>query len=193
MQLFDLLTKEQRNNCQIFHLNKDEILFHEDDECDEVGIVLKGNISIVSYSLSGTEIIYNNLKEGQMFGNNLLFSSHPFYKGNVIAKEKSEVVVIEKRTLLSFFSENEEFLIAYLKYSSDFSKTLNNQIKLLSFDSAEERLLYFLKDQKSIKIKSVSSLAKSLFLSREATSRLLTKMKKEGKIMRKGNIIELLK
>ena len=193
MNIFDLLTKEQKKNCQIFHLNKGNILFHEDDECEEVGIVLKGDISIVSYSLNGTEIIYNNLKEGQMFGNNLLFSSYPFYKGNVIAKEKSEVVIIRKRILLSFFAENEDFLISYLKYSSDFSKTLNNQIKLLSFDSAEERLLFLLKSNKTMKIKSVTSLAKTLFLTREATSRLLTKMEREGKIKRSGNIVELLK
>ena len=192
MNIFDCLTNKERKSLKQVTLKKDEILFHEEERCEKVGIVIKGLLNIVSYSLNGTEIVYNVLKEGQMFGNNLLFSSHPYYKGSVIAKEKSVVVLIDKVSLLSLFNTNQEFLVRYLSFNSDFSISLNQQIKLLSLNNAEERLLYFLKDKKMAKIESVSSLAKSLFLSREATSRLLTKMMKDGKIIRKGNIIELL-
>ena len=193
MNIFDCLTNKERKSLKQITLKKDEILFHEEEKCEKVGIVIKGLLNIVSYSLNGTEIVYNVLKEGQMFGNNLLFSSHPYYKGSVIAKEKSVVVLIDKISLLTLFNSNQEFLVRYLSFNSDFSISLNQQIKLLSLNNAEERLLYFLKDKKMAKIESVSSLAKSLFLSREATSRLLTKMVKDGKISRKGNIIELLK
>ena len=193
MNIFDCLTNKERKSLKQVTLKKDEILFHEEERCEKVGIVIKGLLNIVSYSLSGTEIVYNVLKEGQMFGNNLLFSSRPYYKGSVIAKEKSVVVLIDKISLLTLFNTNQEFLVRYLSFNSDFSISLNQQIKLLSLNNAEERLLYFLKDKKVVEIESVSSLAKSLFLSREATSRLLTKMMKDGKIIRKGNIIELLK
>ena len=192
MYIYQLLNKEEKKKCRQIILKKDEILFHEDEMCECIGIVLKGTINIVSYSLNGMEITYNILKDGQMFGNNLLFSTNPYYKGNVIAKEKSEVFLIDKTILLELFSSNQEFLISYLRFNSDFSKHLNQQMKILSLPLAEERLLYFLKDERKIYIKSVSSLAQSLFLSREATSRLLTKMVDEGKIKRNGNIIELL-
>ena len=80
MNIFDCLTNKERKSLKQVTLKKDEILFHEEERCEKVGIVIKGLLNIVSYSLNGTEIVYNVLKEGQMFGNNLLFSSHPFYK-----------------------------------------------------------------------------------------------------------------
>ena len=192
MNIFDLLTKEEKEKCQRIVCEKERIIFREDEKCEHLGIVIKGLVNITSYSLNGREIVYNSLSNGQMFGNNLLYSSNPYYKGNVISSSNSEIILLDKNTLIEVLKNNESFLLAFLKYNSDFSKSLNYQIKLLSFDSAEERLLYYLKDKRKVHIKSVSSLAKSLFLTREATSRLLSKMVEEGKIRRSGNIIELL-
>ena len=127
-----------------------------------------------------------------MFGNNLLFSSNPHYKGNVIAATDTRLVLIKKEALLDIFKTNQKFLIQYLQITADFSKYLNRQIKILSFDNAEDRLLYCLQENRRIKFDSVSDLARMLFLSREALSRLITRLQKERKIIRRGNIIELL-
>ena len=193
MNIFKLLKAEEKAECTKLSLEKEQILFHENDLCDVVGIVLSGQINIVSYTLSGQEIVYNQIKENGMFGNNLLFSSNPYYKGNVISAEKTTVVLIGKKTLLSILKNNRDFLIQYLQFNSDFSKSLNHQIKLLSFSNAEDRFLYYLQENGRIKMLSVTELAKTLFLSREALSRLITRLVKEGKINRSGNIIELLK
>ena len=193
MKLFELLTKEDIKLSRLLKYKKEQILFNEDDECFYVGIVVKGEIKIASYSLTGQEIVYNIVKEGQMFGNNLIFSNYPHFRGTVIASSDGELILISKENLLKILPSNLSFLEAYLSSQAEFSKKLNNTIKLLSLSSAEERLLYYLKQNNPLKIKSISSLSESLYLSREATSRLVSKMVKEGKINRNGNMLYLPK
>jgi CRP-like cAMP-binding protein len=71
-------------------------VFLEDATCDSIGVVIEGQIDIVSYSFSGKEINYNSLQNGDIFGNNLLFSDSPKYKGNVISKGNSLIAFIKK-------------------------------------------------------------------------------------------------
>ena len=193
MKLFELLTKEDIKLSRLLKYKKEQILFSEDDECLYVGIVVKGEIKIASFTLTGQEIVYNIVKEGQMFGNNLIFSNYPHFRGTVNANSDGELILISKERLLKILQSNSSFLEAYLSSQAEFSKRLNNTIKLLSLSSAEERLLYYLKQNNPLKIKSISSLSESLYLSREATSRLVSKLVKEGKINRNGNMLYLPK
>ena len=191
--LFDLLSPLEKARCKVVRYNKDQILYHENDYCYEIGILTSGVISISSYSYQGVEMNYNTILPGGVFGNNLIFSSDPHHRGNVIAKLTSTVVIIRKEVLLSLLQSNKEFLLKYLEIQSNFSKTLNMRIKMLSFNKAEDRLLYLLNvNNGTYKIQSVTSLASYLNLSREATSRLLSKLKRENIISLNKNIITIL-
>lgn len=193
MNILDTLSKEEKKLGSLVKYNKNQILFHEDDECEFLAVVQKGVVNITSYTLSGQEIIYNTIRENGMFGNNLLFSKKPYYRGHVIAKTDAELFLINKNNLIKLLQSNSAFLQLYLEMQAEFSKNLNSQIKLLSFDSAEERLLYYLKEKQVVEFASISSLAKTLFLSRETLSRLISTLVKKKIIDRKGNIIELHK
>ena len=88
---------------------------------------------------------------------------------------------------------NSAFLIEYLHILSDTGKQLNSRIRLLSIASAEERFFCYLHDHKNrITYTSVSQLARELFLSREAVSRLLYRLVKEKKIIKSDKTIRLL-
>ena len=191
MNLFKLLTREDIYFALRKKANKNEILFQEDEECRYIGIVKKGEISISTYSLSGNEIIYNEIYEGGIFGNNLIFSEHSYYRGHVIAKKDCEILLYSKAAFMRILQKNKEFLEAYLSLEAEFTKGLNGKIKLLSIPTAEERLYYFIKNQKRVTFKSIASLANTLYLTREALSRTISKLVKEGKIKRSGNMIEL--
>ena len=78
-------------------------IFLENDTCQSVGIVKSGEISIKSYFANGKEVTYNVLEEGQMFGNNLIFSSNPKYRGDVIAQKQTELLFINKSCFSSIF------------------------------------------------------------------------------------------
>lgn len=191
--IYDLLTKEEKERCKIITLKKDEILFIEGDTCHEIGIIKKGVISISSYSYQGIEMNYNTLLEGQIFGNNLLFSSEPYYKGNVISKTKSEIILIGKEDLVRILQNNESFLKEYLHIQSDFGKSLNNKIKTLSFYKARDRFLYYLSSHNNvIRFISISELANELNMSREVLSRLITSLKNEGIIIKNNHHIKII-
>ena len=67
----DKETKFRKSN-----FKKNEIIFNEDQICEEMGIIIAGEYIIQSLSFNGNEIIYAYLKEGDMFGQNLLFSDN---------------------------------------------------------------------------------------------------------------------
>ena len=185
MELIETLTEENKKGCKIQKYKKGQIVFHENDECLYVGLVKKGSVQIVSYSLGGKEIVYNEINENGIFGNNLLFSQNPIYKGNVIAKSDCEILLINEENLTNILQNNALFLKKYLSIHAEFSKKLNGTIKLLSFDAAEEN--------EPVKYQSVSSLASTIFLTRETTSRIISRLLKEGKIVQKDKVLYLKK
>ena len=192
--LLETLTTEELSKVKIASLIKEQILFNEGDQCESVGIVVEGEIEIVSYSYRGKEIIFNHLYPGMVFGNNLIFSSNPVYKGSVIAKKPAKVALIYKNTLISLLKSNNDFLLKYLQYQSDVGKDLNGKIKLLSLDNAEERFFYYLHSQNGvITYSSITKLASTLSLQRETLSRLISRLVNEKKIIREKHIIRKIK
>ena len=193
MKILDTLKPAQQKLLNMRSLKKGTVLFHENDKCESIGIVINGQISIVSYLIDGKEIVYNQITNNGIFGNNLVFSSEPYYKGNIIVDVDSEIAFINKKDLVKLLSDNDLFLTEYLKIQSDFGKTLNNKIKLLSIDSAEERFYFYMHEHSNaIKYSSISDLAKKLYLKRETLSRLISKLLKQKKIKKDKEYITLL-
>ena len=191
-KLLETLKKEELDKVKIVSLNKEQILFTEGDTCECIGVLIEGEIEIVSYTYGGKEIIYNHLIPGMVFGNNLIFSSKPVYKGSIIAKKPSKVALIYKNQLISLLKSNEDFLLTYLQFQSDMGKDLNSKIKLLSLDNAEERFFYYLHSQNGvITYSSITKLASALSLQRETLSRLVSKLVKENKIIKEKHIIKV--
>ena len=191
--ILDYLRKEEFKLIKHQTYKSGEIIFHENDRCTSIGIVVSGLINISSITFEGGEIVYNSLTKGDIFGNNLIFSKEAFYRGNVNSITDSKIAFIKKNDLVTILKNNEEFLIKYLEIHSEFTKSLNSKIKLLSFSSAKERFIYYLFiNHNDITFKNVTSLAKTLFLTREVTSRLISQMEKKGEIKRmKNRIIKL--
>ena len=193
MNILSLLNEKQLNKVKYLDIKKGQILFKEDEVCKYIVVVVSGSFSISSFSYSGKEIIYNKINKDEVFGNNLLFSLEPRYRGDVIADIDSRIALIDKKTLLSFFHENEVFLEKYLTLTSEFSKRLNAKIKLLSLDTAEEKLFYYLyMHNGNIKYTSITTLAKELNMERETLSRLISKLEKSKKISKKNHSIRVI-
>ena len=188
--LLESLTKEEKLKLKIVHLTKDAILFSEGDICEYVGLVFRGELKIVSYLEYGKEIVYNIVKEKQMFGNNLIFSTNPVYRGDVVANKETYLYLIDKEKLVSLLKTNEDFLLAYLQTQSDFGKDLNLNIKLLTLNNAKERILYYLKTNgDKIEYKTITELAKRIYLTREVLSRTLHDLERDHLISIKNKLI----
>ena len=160
-----------------------ECIHYEGEECTLVEFVISGHIRISSFDSNGTELVYKDLRKGDCYGNNLVFSSNHIYRGNVISLESSKTIALTKDEYLNLMSSNKEFLEAMLIYQAEDSKILNQTIKMISSSSSEEKLLYLLKvSGNSIKVASITDLAKKLNMSREAASRLVHRLVRQGKI-----------
>ena len=193
MNIIAILNEKEKERLIYKELRKGETLFYENDCCEEIGIVKYGKLLITSYPENGNPIIYNRLKEDDMFGNNLLFSSQPFYKGDVIAESDSGIILIKKDVLIGFLEENTDFLLAYLQIQADSGKRLHSRIRLLSIDSAQERFITYLRENgNKITYSSVSDLADDLFIRRETLSRLLSKLIKNKVVIKDGKTVRLL-
>ena len=183
--ILQTLSKQEQQLLEVKSLKRGEFLFREGELCTAVSIVVSGQVKISSMNYFGSEVIFNVLEKGEMFGNNLIFSDDPTYKGDVIALKDSVVVLIKKNNLESLLQSNKDFLLTYLNIQSNFGKKLNSTIKMLSFSSAEERFKFYLHENKGeISYHTVTDLADILHLKRETLSRVLTKLEKENVIKR---------
>lgn len=169
---------------------KDEIIFHEQECCNKIGLVIKGKIIIASYSYKGNEILFNNLKKNSIFGNSLIFSSSPFYKGKIISKTDSIIAYISKDKLLYLLSDSPT-LLCYLSMLSDAILNEKEKNRTLSFDNTSDKLLYLLSIHKQINISSITLLAKQLGVSRESLSRCISSLVKKQLISYENKIISL--
>ena len=183
--ILQTLTKDEQKLLEVKSVKRGEFLFREGQLCTQVAIVVSGQVKISSMNYSGSEVIFNILESGEMFGNNLIFSDTPNYKGDVVAVKDSVIVLIKKENLENLLQSNREFLLNYLNIQSNFGKKLNSTIKMLSFASAEDRFLYYLRESNNeISYRTVTELADILHLKRETLSRILTKLEKENAIKR---------
>lgn len=194
IELLNVLNKEEHKLVKGYQVAKNNVIFHEGDVCETIGIIISGKVDIISYSFEGKELLINSLKAGEIFGNNLIFSSEPVYRGDVIAQEKSVIAIINKENLVYLLQNNKDFLNSYLKAQSDKTKLLTSRIQLLSLVNAEERLFYYAsKNDNVIVYKNVTTLAATIGVQRETLSRLLTSLIKRHLIKKEKGKITVLK
>ena len=194
IELLNVLNKEEHKLVKGYQVAKNNVIFHEGDVCETIGIIISGKVDIISYSFEGKELLINSLKAGEIFGNNLIFSSEPVYRGDVIAQEKSVIAIINKENLVYLLQNNKDFLNIYLKAQSDKAKLLTSRIQLLSLVNAEERLFYYAsKNDNVIVYKNVTTLAATIGVQRETLSRLLTSLIKRHLIKKEKGKITVLK
>lgn len=188
--LLNYLSQTEIKKLKMVEVKKGETIFFEHERCDYIGLIKKGEIRIISFLEDGREIVYNILRNGEMFGNNLIFSSDQRYRGDVIAYKDSKIFLITKDQMINLLKDNQEFLETYLANQAENGKALNLKIKLLTFNNIEDRFLYYLQINKfKLRFKSITDLAKTLFVSREALSRLIHRLEKEDVIYIKDNFI----
>ena len=91
--------------------NKNDIIFFEGDECKNVGLIIQGEVSIVTSSCLSNEFLISNITQGNIFGNNILLSDSPFYLGSIYATKKTKIIFLSKKEYLNLVSSNlENFL-----------------------------------------------------------------------------------
>lgn len=171
------------------------VVFNEGDICQEIGIIIKGGITISTMTYTEKEETINTINEGELFGDFLVFSPNPIYLGIGVTIKKTTIAFIKRENLLSIFINNKDVLTAYLSYISSKAIQLKLQTKLLSHKNIEDRIIYFftMKKENPIYIASITDFSKKLALPRPSVSRSLKAMEEKNIVKRENHLFYLFK
>lgn len=189
----------KNNFYSIRQYGKDSIVYLQNEICNTVDILLKGQIDIEKIDQNGHVLTITTLKPGDIMGGSLAFAQNNEYPMTVISKSPSIVIHINRAMILDLCQDNREFLIKYLEILSSKAIILTDKIKFISIKNIREKIREFLiyesciQESTSIKLNiSKRELAERFGIQRPSLFRELRKMKEEGLIDYDHKYIEIL-
>ncbi|MBU5438571.1 Crp/Fnr family transcriptional regulator [Tissierella sp. MSJ-40] len=179
--------------------NKGDVVAIEEDECNDLGIILKGSVEIHKSFPSGKIVTINNFDEGNIFGEALVFSGRHIYPATIISSNNTEIMYIHKKNIINMMRLNDDVLNNFVSVLSNRILMLNERITNLSYDTVRKKIANLLlneyKKQKSLFLTfpySRKKMAELLNIPRPSLSRELVNMKDEGIIDFDKNLIKIV-
>lgn len=166
-----------------------EPLYLEDDECDRIGIILKGAVELQTIFQSGKVITHLTLGPSDVFGEGLLFSAENRYPVSIHSKGNSEILYIRKDHLIHGLLHHPILLQNFLSLLSNKLYFMNNKVKILSLSTLRKKIAFFLLEQYRLRGTRTfeiplnrKRLAEHLAVERPSLSRELIRMREDGLI-----------
>ena len=180
--------------CLPKRVRKKQVLFLEGDKGYSLYILASGAVQLYKSAPDGREVVIKLVKPGEMFGEAILFEQDR-YPATAVALKDSTVYLLPKvqfHCLLEQERFRHEFignLIRKLRY-------LTEQLAQRSSADAEERLWLFIEHQYGRTTRVVSPLPKkavaaAIGTAPETLSRLLLRLKREGKLRWQRRLLEI--
>ncbi len=178
---------------------KDSLVIEENEDCDTIGFVLEGKLTIQQYGLSGDALTINVFRHGDCFGAPLLFTRRAKYPFTLVTTSKSTVLFIPFDQMRAMLEKSTTFNLNYLTFLSNHIFILKNKIKILAHNDVRSRLMIYLSKEiemagsttfkmrhKKIEISEIIKVA------RPSVSRELSNMERDELIRIDGNNITIL-
>jgi CRP-like cAMP-binding protein len=197
-ELFGSLGRESRSAvadiCIPREIRKNEILFREGEPGHSLYFLVHGNVELSKNSGDGKRIVVRVMKDGEMFGEVVLFEKSSF-PVTAAAVRKSLVLLIPRKQFSDVLGE-EKFRTEFLAGLMKKMRYLAERIKYLSLHDVEDRFRQFLQEQYGRKplIRpgiSKKDIAAAIAVTPESLSRLLNRLAAEKLIAWKGNQIQI--
>ena len=181
---------------------KNQIIFHQGDLIEKVGIILYGELKIEKVDFWGNSSILKNLSNHEMFGEIYVFEKQPL-EVSIIANSDCEILFINFNKIISpceiACTFHTQLIINLLQIFAHKTATMNKKIEILSKRSIEDKLLTYLKSI-SLKTNKIEfsipynrqELADFLGVNRSALSKELMRLEKEGIIEYNKNTFKLI-
>ncbi|WKY42921.1 Crp/Fnr family transcriptional regulator [Eubacteriaceae bacterium ES2] len=180
-----------------FH--KNEVVHFEGEACEQIEIILSGEIVIERIGISGDLMTVSYFHKGQIIGANLIFSSTEHYPMTITSRKPTKVLSIGKSLLLKLCQDYPDFMMAYIKIISDLSVLIGLKMKNRVSRTIRQSIITYLarqsklQDTTTIRLTlSKKALAEMFGVSRTSLSRELQKMRLEGLIDFDSKSITLL-
>jgi CRP-like cAMP-binding protein len=169
--------------------DRNEIIFSRTQKADTMGIILSGSIHVQQIFPSGKVVIIATKDKSSLIGEPSIFSSSTYYPATISACEPCKILFIHKNQLLKLFLIDENIMKNYLEAVSNSMLVLKKKISILSLNSIQERISYFLIEQYNnckgntiVLPFSKKAWAEYMNVSRPSLSRELRKLELSGAI-----------
>lgn len=142
---------------EISTYSKDSMVFIESTECDTLNIILSGNIRIQKIDSFGKVLVVVDFKEGDIYGETLLFGQHNTYPMTGMSIMDTTVLFIPKDAVFYLCRNDDVFLKEFLALLSLKSITLSSKLKEISLKTIRQKICELIlldyNKNKSLKIK----------------------------------------
>lgn len=179
------------------HAEKRETLFFQEDPCDSAYVVRTGRISIVLQSPDGREMIINEMRRGDVFGE-LGILTGKSRSTSAVAQTNSELLVIPRQAFLKVIDEESQLARLILEITASRLQMSVKRESALAFMDAQARLarlLLELEEQEQDKgyvTISQDELAHRTGLIRQTVAKALGKWRRAGWLITgRGHILIL--
>ena len=188
---------------KVIERGKGEAIFMEGDPVTHVGILLSGSAQITKDDFYGNRSIVASIAPGQLFGETFACAGTPTLPVNVIAMEKSEIMLIDCRRITvscsSACSFHNRIIFNLLHVMAAKNLMFQRKIDITSQRTTREKLMAYLLEQAKQQNSSRfiipfdrQALADYLGVERSALSAEISKLKKDGIIETNKSFFELL-
>jgi CRP/FNR family cyclic AMP-dependent transcriptional regulator len=177
----DLLLRD----CRFKNIEKGEILFIQADKSEAVYIVRSGSISIALISPDGREMVINEMRSGDMFGELGILTNLP-RSTSAVVRSKGELLLIPSETFLRVLECEPQFARRLLDLLAHRLQRSGERESALAFMDAQARLarllleLDKLEQEKGYITISQEELANRTGLIRQTVAKALGKWRRSG-------------
>jgi len=169
-----------------------------------LGLLVEGSLSVLKENVSGSRIIMNILKPGDLFGEMAVFSNKRVWPASINALTNSTVLFISPDKIVGSCSHacsfHRRIILNMLKILSEKAMNLNRKVEYMSIRGMREKLCTFFwelyKEQGSLLIHlpmKRNEMADFLNISRPSMSREMGRMRDEGIIDFHLSTVKILK
>lgn len=189
----EILKDVLKNHAEIKSFKKGETVFSEENFIPCVCVILEGSAIVKK---GGTVI--SHLKKYDLYGAAFLYNDISVFRNTVTALTTLSVAVLSKDGTDVLLKSDPDFSLGYIKYLSHRVTFLNDKIEGYTAQSAEEKLMRYLKKNSenqngkceiAVSMKELSSV---LCISRASLYRVLDSLEQSGKIRREDKKIFII-
>ena len=195
----DLRTALEDTPHHIQCYDKEELIFHQMDIADRIGIVLEGRVQAQKTFPNGSMVNVSTRVPGDLIGPAAVFSRNHHYPCDVNAVEPSTIMMLRKEDLLSLMQKDMRILENFTTEISTATYMLQQRLELFSYTGIAQKAAFWLlmrhqeTGKTSIQLPdSVTKWALQMSVSRPSLHRELKKMEEKGMIRYSSKKIELL-
>lgn len=188
-------------NAVICSYEKYEVIVHEGDNADRIGIVIKGEASVLQDDIHGNRTLFRKLSSGDSFGEAYSCALSNAYPMTVQSDSESIVLFLKTEQIFSHehFCQFQGILIRNLLHIiAEENVSMNRRLSSTMHKTTREKLLSFLYDERKRVQKDTfvismdrQQLADYLGVERSALSAVISTLTKEGILSSNRNTFTL--